>query len=55
MFARVAEQFYATGGLTRADAIYAKDWPITRQLLVRPVSSIFCGSTYPRSMAGGPR
>jgi alkylation response protein AidB-like acyl-CoA dehydrogenase len=35
MFARVAEQFMRQEVLPRADAIYAKDWLVTRQLLVK--------------------
>jgi alkylation response protein AidB-like acyl-CoA dehydrogenase len=35
MFARVAEEFMAKEVLPRAEQIYAKDWPLTRDLLVK--------------------
>jgi alkylation response protein AidB-like acyl-CoA dehydrogenase len=35
MFARVAEEFMAKEVLPRAESIYAKDWPVTRDLLVK--------------------
>ncbi|MFN0087555.1 MAG: acyl-CoA dehydrogenase family protein [Blastocatellia bacterium] len=35
MFARVAEEFMRKEVLTRAEAIYAKDWPVTRELLLK--------------------
>ncbi len=35
MFARVAEEFMAKEVLPRSEQIYAKDWPVTRELLLK--------------------
>ncbi len=35
MFARVAEEFMAKEVAPRAEQIYAKDWPVTRELLLK--------------------
>ncbi len=35
MFARVAEEFMAKEVLPRAEQIYSKDWPLTRELLLK--------------------
>src|SRR5256885_13631403 len=35
MFGQIAEEFMRTEGLPRADRIYAKDWALTRELLLK--------------------